>query len=237
LLITFTNQSIRTLAVLCYITPLAMICLMTTAQAQTSTMPIPIALATTTILPTGTQIQLVATDAVSSGSAKKGQTVTFRVYRDVTLGPTVIIPAGSLATGRITSVRSAGAFGRAGKLVVTCDTVTLPDGSTVSVKLDDAPQIAGRDATGGALAGGLVVGVVAGALVFASNYTWSFTIGGSNSNSNSSSSAGSEGAVVGLASGLLVAALVNGGNAKIPDGMHFTADLTQDIPIPTIASH
>lgn len=61
-------------------------------------------------LPSGTSISVTLNQAVSSKTAKAGQTIDGTVAHDVVAGGKVIIPKGSAANLTVASVQASGAF-------------------------------------------------------------------------------------------------------------------------------
>jgi hypothetical protein len=175
------------------------------------------------VLPAGVSVPVVSTSDLNSRTGKVGDTIDFRVYQDVISGGVVAIPAGTLAIGKIVAVRRAGAFGRSGSLSITCDSVTLANGTVISTQIVPAIKAAGRDVSGSAAIGGIVVGATVYTIT---NFNISF------SNLFSSNKPSDAPAVAaGLATAILVAAIFQGGNAKIPLGTHFTAVLSKSVSL------
>jgi hypothetical protein len=118
-------------------------------------------------VPEGTKISVVTDQAVSSKTAKIGQTITGTVSQDVTSGGKVVIPKGSAAKLTVSSVQASGRLSTPAKLYLRLRTVT------VGVKTYTfATSLAGRteggkgkrDAgfIGGGAAGGAIIGALAG---------------------------------------------------------------------------
>lgn len=68
------------------------------------------------VVPQGTAIQLRLLDRLSTKITQKGETFDLEVIEDVTVGGTIIVPAGTLAVGEVTRSDAKGAFGKSGKL-------------------------------------------------------------------------------------------------------------------------
>lgn len=81
----------------------------------------------------GTPIALSIMDACSSRDTV-GQIVTFRVDSDVLAGKEVVVPAGTLANGRVTTIESPASIGRGARLVVMLDSLVTLSG--IYVPLD-----------------------------------------------------------------------------------------------------
>jgi len=115
----------------------------------------------------GTKISVVTDQAVSSKTAKVGQTVTGTVSRDVTSGGKVVIPKGSEVKLTVSSVQASGRLSTPAKLYLRLRTVTV-SGKTYTFATSSAGRTEGgkgkRDAgfIGGGAAGGAVIGALAG---------------------------------------------------------------------------
>ena len=68
-------------------------------------------------------------DAVSSKTSHEGDTVSFTVAENVMDGNVLLVPAGTVGSGTITSLKKARSFGRNGALDITFDTIPAIDGT------------------------------------------------------------------------------------------------------------
>src|SRR5712691_8910071 len=118
-------------------------------------------------VPEGTKISVVTDQAVSSKTAKIGQTVSGTVSQDVTSGGKVVIPKGSAAKLTVSSVQASGRLSTPAKLYLRLRTVTV-GGETYTFATSTAGRTEGgkgkRDAgfIGGGAAGGALMGALAG---------------------------------------------------------------------------
>jgi hypothetical protein len=118
-------------------------------------------------VPAGAKISVVTDQAVSSKTAKIGQTITGTVSQDVTSGGKVVIPKGSEVKLTVSSVQASGRLSTPAKLYLRLRSVTV-GGKTYTIATSSAGRTAGgkgkRDAgfIGGGAAGGAIVGVLAG---------------------------------------------------------------------------
>ncbi len=118
-------------------------------------------------VPEGTKISVVTDQAVSSKTAKIGQTITGTVSQDVTSGGKVVIPKGSAAKLTVSSVQASGRLSTPAKLYLRLRTVTV-GGKTYTLATSSAGRTEGgkgkRDAgfIGGGAAGGAIIGALAG---------------------------------------------------------------------------
>ena len=104
----------------------------------------------------GTKISVVIDQAVSSKTAKMGQTVTGTVSQDVASGGKVVIPRGSAAKLTVSSVQASGRLSTPAKLYLRLRTVTLGGRAEGGKGKRDAGFI------GGGAAGGAIIGALAG---------------------------------------------------------------------------
>lgn len=118
-------------------------------------------------VPEGAKISVVTDQAVSSKTAKIGQTVTGTVSQDVTSSGKVVIPKGSAVKLTVSSVQASGRLSTPAKLYLRLRTVTV-GGKTYTFATSSAGRTEGgkgkRDAgfIGGGAAGGAVIGALAG---------------------------------------------------------------------------
>jgi hypothetical protein len=107
-----------------------------------------------TVLFEGTAVRLQLTKEVSSANAQVGDVVNFDTVEDVRLGDVVVIPKGSHALGKVTTVVPKRRMGRAGKLDISVEYVRLPSGDKLA--LSGSPQKSGKGHQG-RMAGAMVV--------------------------------------------------------------------------------
>ena len=94
----------------------------------------------------GTIVSLEATNSVRGAKAHTGQTVDFRVARDVKVNGVVAIPAGSIAKGTVYEAKRSTCFGTKGRLGIKVRYVTLPSGDIVNFASSDI-YITGKNRT------------------------------------------------------------------------------------------
>jgi hypothetical protein len=107
----------------------------------------------------GTPVKLRTARTISSADAHTGDTLDFEVLEDVLVGPTLVIPKGSIAWGTVTEAEAKKRMARGGKLDVNIDAVRLADGEKV-------PLRAVKEVKGGGHTGAMTGGMVATAVVF-----------------------------------------------------------------------
>lgn len=83
-------------------------------------------------VPVDTLFRLRLRQGLSSRTAQKGDTFTAEVIAPVVVGGVVAVPAGSLVTGRVTSVTRA-ARRRSGTIAVTFEELQLPSGQKYKI--------------------------------------------------------------------------------------------------------
>ncbi len=196
-------------------------------------------------VPEGTPVFVALKQTLRSGRARAGEVVAFEVVSDVrgaaADGQSVVIPKGALAWGTVVESRGAGAFGRPGRLRITCDYVLLPNGTRVSLRAIGDPNnnkaaaaeaarssnggegaaitlhASGRSRRGPATATMLVVGLP----VYAVAYGLANLFG---TNENAFQGQGVP-AIVGVGSALIVGSLWRGGNVTLPEGKTFAVEV------------
>jgi hypothetical protein len=85
-------------------------------------------------IPDGTLVPVYLKDDLSSKKNKANDPIRFQVRADVRVNGVVVIPAGTLASGRVNQVGGAGFAGHAGKLSFSVDSLKTPDGTTVPLR-------------------------------------------------------------------------------------------------------
>jgi len=84
----------------------------------------------------GNQVfKVTLNEAVSSKTSREGDTVSFTVAENVMDGNVLLVPAGTVGSGTITSLKKARSFGRNGALDITFDTDEYPNRKTDLEKL------------------------------------------------------------------------------------------------------
>jgi uncharacterized membrane protein len=81
-------------------------------------------------LTAGTIVALSIENTITS-EATVGETVHFRVMRDVSVNDQVVIKSGSMATGKVVEVISRAGLGKGGKVTVKLNTVQSVDGQNI----------------------------------------------------------------------------------------------------------
>ena len=138
----------------------------------------------------------------------------YTVAQDVTVGGMVLIPMGTPAFGTVEASRGAGAFGRAGRLRIGCNSVTLPSGVRVPLQAGESGHRVGTQPGGRAVLTGGAFGFAVGA----ATYT------GTNLNDNLFNAHPDHFAptawalAAGIASGALIGSLFHGGDVTLVRG-------------------
>ena len=93
----------------------------------------------TKTIPAGTKVELLIETPISSNKSKKGDVVAYTVKSDIADGEgKVLIKAGAKAGGVVNMTKSAGAFGKKGKLEFTAEWVETVDGQTLPLRSTQA---------------------------------------------------------------------------------------------------
>jgi hypothetical protein len=159
-------------------------------------------------------IGLVADTSVSSERARVEDRVEARVTRDVRVGDTVVIPAGTRALGTVVQVERGGKFKQTARLGIRFNTLVLADGTRLPIATQpfyrDGPAPGNESAAkvGGLSVGGAILGAILG---------------------------GSKGAAIGAATGAAAGAgAVMAGErsaATIAPGEAFTVKITSPVTV------
>lgn len=105
-------------------------------------------------LKAGTPVILATTAPVSSKTVVSGTSVDFKVVSDVKVGKDVVIPAGTIAKGQVSSASKASALGKGGSITLSLNNLTAVDGSMVPLS-GASVSAQGDDKTGLAIICGL----------------------------------------------------------------------------------
>lgn len=84
-------------------------------------------------VPEGTQVEIQLLDNLSSETLRDGQSVAFKVSRDVAVNGATLMPAGMPVSGEVKAVQAAGAWHKAGSFNLIFKPVRLEDGSMVQL--------------------------------------------------------------------------------------------------------
>lgn len=84
------------------------------------------------VIKAGTIVPLEALKTIRAAEVHEGETVDFKVSRDVNVDGKTVIPAGTLAKGTVYEAKRSTAFGTRGRLGIKLRYLTLPSGEQVS---------------------------------------------------------------------------------------------------------
>ena len=134
-----------------------------TTIAPTASQAVILAPAAGDVVRAGTAVPLVMAEGLDSNNKalREGQQFRMTVAHDVRLGTSVVIPAGSVATGEITEIRRKGMWGKSGRINARVLNVRVGDRL---IRLAGAFDDKGTTGTAGVV-GALVVLPVAGFFV------------------------------------------------------------------------
>ncbi len=88
----------------------------------------------TVVIPDGTEIPAVTTEAISSKTANEDDPITFKVEEDVMINGSVVISKGTAIKGVVTNAKKAGFLGKGGELNIKLETTTTVDGQKLRVR-------------------------------------------------------------------------------------------------------
>jgi hypothetical protein len=107
-------------------------------------------------LPSNSDIWLSLDSELNSKKVRVGDTIAFKVSRDVTVGQYIVIPRGTPAIGRVTYRTGKGAFGKSAKLEFDIDSVQL---ASRTIPVTGHYRVEGQGNTGAAVGAVVAVGV------------------------------------------------------------------------------
>ena len=169
-------------------------------------------------LPAGTRIRLKMDTGIDSKVSSVNDTFTAVVAKAVTIRETVVLPAGAVIEGRVSSVSRAASGGKDGKLDVVFETLRISKETRRSIegalvrKLDaDSSQTA----TFLSVIGGAAIGALIGAVSKTSRGT-------------------AIGAGIGAGAGTGVALLRKGKNVGIKGSEEFEIELKKEVLLPVL---
>ncbi len=110
----------------------------------------------TNMLPSNSDVWVSLDNELTSKKARVGDTVAFKVSRDVMVGQYVVIPRGTPAVGRVSYRTGKGAFGKSAKMEFDIDSVQLP---ARTIPVSGHYRIEGQGNTGATVATAVAVGV------------------------------------------------------------------------------
>lgn len=88
-------------------------------------------------VPAETLVQVRLLTDIDSGTNKVGETVRYRVVRDVVLDDRIVIPAGAEGVGTISGVQTAARFGQGGRVTVDWGAVPTFDGTLIRLDVSE----------------------------------------------------------------------------------------------------
>ena len=110
-------------------------------------------------IPDGTPVEIEVVENVSSEAVEEGSIIGFAVVQPVQVNGVTVIERGAPARGRVTKVKKARHWGRAGKLIWTVQDAHTVDGQKIPLRLS-------KEVEGGGSSGKVAAAVVVTAVVF-----------------------------------------------------------------------
>jgi hypothetical protein len=115
-------------------------------------------------------VDLVLARSISTQDAQLGDTVSLIVRHDVLLNGQLVIPKGSTAWGKISSLKTASSFMKGGNLALELSYVDLPNGQKQPLKFkqlreEEAGGSTGGDFVAAGLSGGLIMVATVGLIL------------------------------------------------------------------------
>ncbi len=94
----------------------------------------------------GTIVPLASVEQVKAADVNEGQTVDFRVMRDIMVDGVCAVPQGTIAKGKVTEACKSTVAGTKGKLVINIANLTLPNGDPLYFSNTDV-RVYGKNRT------------------------------------------------------------------------------------------
>lgn len=98
------------------------------------------------IIKAGTIVPLQAINNVRASQVHEGQSIDFKVSRDVVVNKHVVIPVGAIAKGTVYEAKKSTCFGTKGRLGIKVRYLTLPSGEVLNFTSSDV-YITGKNRT------------------------------------------------------------------------------------------
>jgi hypothetical protein len=118
-------------------------------------------------VPDGTAVHVQLKKEMSSQTIQRGDTIEFEVAEPVLIEETAVIAKGATATAKIEESKSAGHFGRRGRLAWAMESVTAVDGTRIALRFVKEPAQGGSGVKGRTKAGAAAeTTVLAGAMLY-----------------------------------------------------------------------
>jgi hypothetical protein len=100
-------------------------------------------------IPSGTEVPVVISEKLSSGTHSAGSEFSAKVANDVSVSGVVVFRSGAPVTGVVESAKKKGAVGAAGRLAISLKSTHAVDGT--SVALSGSKEVEGESSVGTAL--------------------------------------------------------------------------------------
>ena len=107
-------------------------------------------------LKAGSIVPLQSVNQVKAADVSEGQTVDFQVVQDVNVEGVCVIPRGTLVKGKVSEAKKSSVAGTKGRLVITINSLNLPDGEPVFFSNTDV-RVYGKNRTPLAVVTGILV--------------------------------------------------------------------------------
>jgi len=98
------------------------------------------------VIKAGTIVPLEAISNIKASQVHEGQTIDFKVSRDILVNKVVAIPAGTIAKGVVYEAKRSAWFGTKGRLGIKIRFLTLPSGDIVNFASSEV-YITGKNRT------------------------------------------------------------------------------------------
>jgi hypothetical protein len=102
--------------------------------------------ATETVIPDGTEFNVITTEEISSKTATEGDPLSFKVSEDVKINNHVVIAKDTLVKGVVATAKKAGMMGKGGNLGIRVESTMTVDNQKIKLRSSKGKE--GDDKTG-----------------------------------------------------------------------------------------
>ena len=120
-------------------------------------------------IPKGTVINIELTEELSSKKNHVDDDVPLKTLDNIIINDVVVVPAGSLVSGKVTKCTGSGLFGRAGKLEFTINSVKSVNGVEIPLQYTEKREAGSDD---GAVAVAAAVSIIGGLFMKGKNVSF-----------------------------------------------------------------
>ncbi len=191
------------------------------------------------VVPAGTNVPIIMDSAIDSDTSQDGDEFAARTSEDLSVDGSIVVPAGSVISGRITQLISPKTLNRSGSVALKFDTVTTPDNRQLPLVANLVTRSGVIHARRGLKDIAMDTGVVAAPMVIggligilAGNSNTTSKPGAISNTKISKSSAAMIGLGVGVAIGVAVLLAKKGKKVDVRPGDELKIELAEELRMP-----